>query len=59
MMTKEEILNTTFVWHGSQRRKATNDDVTINRVFWDKEKHEYGFSFVFRNEAPEKIGDTF
>ena len=45
-----------LVWIGSTH--GTSDaDVSISRVKWNKEKGK-AYSFVFRNEAPEKLGES-
>lgn len=45
-------------WVGSSiTKRSSRADVSISRVKWNKEKGK-AFSFVFRNDAPNKLGSS-
>ena len=54
-----EVSNTVapeLVWIGSTHWPS-DADISISRIKWTKEKGK-AYSFVFRNEAPEKLGES-
>lgn len=57
VINRQEILDSQFHWIGQVTRTASKADVSINRVFWDKQNSaDMAYHFVLRNKAAS-IGD--
>lgn len=57
--TREKLLNEKFNWIGSSKYTRSNLDVSINKVFWDTKQKIKAYSLIFRNTAPQQIGNNF
>lgn len=55
---RERVLDEQFMWIGSASKQSRSaSDVTISKIFWDTAKKTKAYSFVFRNNTAERIGE--